>query len=57
MMVYYKDGRKPILLLGFWLVDLGFNVPPTAIRSYGEETTVYSLFRQTGNARDQTCDP
>ena len=33
-----------------WLVDLGFNVPRT-VRSYGDGTSVYSLLRQTGEAR------
>ena len=29
---------------------LGFNVPPTA-KSYGDETSVYSPIRRTGEAR------
>ena len=39
-----------------WLVDWGLT-SHQQLGSYGDGTSVYSPIRQTGEARDRTCDP
>ena len=39
-----------------FVVVLGYNVPPQ-LRSYGDGTSVLSLIRKTGEARDRTHCP
>ena len=37
-----------------WLVELGFNVPPTGKVLRWRQTSVYSFIQKTGEVQDQT---